>query len=277
MRTTRAFTLIELLVVISIIGLLIAILLPALGKARTQAGRVEDLSNLRQFVLAHYAFAVDNGGDLPYTGSNFQPTTNLPESFDTGYFAITGWYNLLLAQTLHKDYGLPAEAFGCISYSPITTESITDPPQANVNENKLWVHWTFYAGLPDNGQPTNNPAIQRDPIRNEDVRFPSSIEDAAATNQTIATCSHAFVNGVSWSSWFPHVNGSNNKLDGSDVRIQIPLTRLNRLAKDLRPDGVNMGYIDGSARWVDMDDASGFYPRGQSSGNGYLYDPDRDL
>ncbi len=60
----RGFTLLELLVVIAIIALLAGLLLPVLGRARTQAKRVACLNNLRQFTLADLMYA-DDHGELP--------------------------------------------------------------------------------------------------------------------------------------------------------------------------------------------------------------------
>ncbi|MEM9251132.1 MAG: prepilin-type N-terminal cleavage/methylation domain-containing protein [Planctomycetota bacterium] len=59
------FTLIELLVVISIIGLLISILLPALGAARHTARLTQDLTHLRQIATANAAYQVDFEGRFP--------------------------------------------------------------------------------------------------------------------------------------------------------------------------------------------------------------------
>lgn len=64
-RRPPAFTLIELLVVISIIALMVAILLPALTKAREQAKQIKCLSNTRQIVIGLASYAMDNDGLYP--------------------------------------------------------------------------------------------------------------------------------------------------------------------------------------------------------------------
>lgn len=70
-RIKAGFTLIELLVVISIIALLIAILLPALGAAR-EAGRASVCkSNERQIMISMYTYAQDNKDFLPHSDGNF--------------------------------------------------------------------------------------------------------------------------------------------------------------------------------------------------------------
>jgi len=63
-RTGFAFTLIELLVVIAIIGILAALLMTALARAKDQARNVNCLSNLKQLALCFHLYVLDNSDHL---------------------------------------------------------------------------------------------------------------------------------------------------------------------------------------------------------------------
>ena len=55
----KGFTIIELLVVVAVIGLLVAILLPAIGRARESAQSTQSQSNLRNIGSAAAVYSVD--------------------------------------------------------------------------------------------------------------------------------------------------------------------------------------------------------------------------
>jgi len=89
-KSVHGFTLVELLVVISVIALLLAILMPALQKARRQGQKIVCLSNLHQTYFAFSMYAMDNKDFLP---GNWEQTDWKGLVSKNRYYVRYGIYN----------------------------------------------------------------------------------------------------------------------------------------------------------------------------------------
>lgn len=116
----RGFTLVELLVVIAIIGVLVALLLPAVQAAREAARRMQCSNNLRQMALAAHNFESSNRGFpmAPYNPA-FAWMTNKPYSFPHGW--PTQLLNFLEQANVQDKYNFNAAWGGAENANVINT------------------------------------------------------------------------------------------------------------------------------------------------------------
>jgi prepilin-type N-terminal cleavage/methylation domain-containing protein/prepilin-type processing-associated H-X9-DG protein len=259
-RKQRGFTLVELLVVIAIIGILVALLLPAVQAAREAARRVSCLNNVAQLGLSlhNYEFHFET---LPSGVTNADgPIRNEPQGTHVSWIVKVLPYleQNILFQKFDQAAGAYADANAVVRAVPISVLQCSSDPVPAINEGGA-IARSGYAGCHHDTEAPIDKDNHGLLYLNSKVRF-SQIYDG--TTVTILV-SEALTSptGLGW------VSGTRATLRNTSVieRGQPYLPRPAAPGADdkdksgslfvggfgsYHPGGVNVGFADGSTRFL---------------------------
>ena len=228
------FTLIELLVVIAIISVLIALLLPTLDHAKSEAQAVACGSQQKQFGLAFRLYADDHEDAFPQFGHNFPNATNQDSWRQiTAEYVGERWsilnHEARLCPTRRAGVGVNYGAF-----NNRTINNIPAPPPAPI----------LYATAGPLSTPTVFPVFKF-----SHVNYPTTWTMLLDTD-----INHDFIYTIG--NWHPGVDTDGDGLDDTHpgVALFLPAGQYNGGRPRVHRDSSNITLVDGHVERVDYVD-----------------------
>jgi len=253
----RAFTLIELLVVIAIIGLLLAVIVPALSSAKEQAYRIICRNNIRQQCMGVILFAEENNGKVPEPGDGYW------------FWDVSFWCTNQISEASgidHKVYFCPSNprkksddarywqyewvfGWGVPLNAPL---SLRDESVLTENQQKNYYRVLSYIYMFDRLNPNGTSRLPQQLQTGEDAVWISKIPDLTNAPSTIMIMDAVISDRNRWNFTDIRTGGAWPAFGIADTTNHLSRRTLVNPAgsnTSREPSGGNVGYADGHCEW----------------------------